>query len=311
MPEPDYELEFKNWKYCTRAPFVIYADLESVLLPINKRSGQSTHLYHHHKPCAAAALLISTVQNLDNQFFIHVGEDSVQRLLEKLIEWERVCIEHLEQNIPMRPLTRQQQERHDTADTCCICHNERRPFDPNDGNYRKVRDHDHITGYYIGAAHDLCNRKRRVVFDIPVFFHNMRCYDGHLIVQSFNQFPNREIKVLGQNIERYIQVKWGDNMVFRDSLMHLSSSLKSLAESLKKKDPTRFTRLQMLISRQYPACDPNLLLRKGVFPYEYLDLIQKLQENSLPTRESFYSSLSGQECSEDDYRYAQQVLLFV
>jgi len=247
------------------------------------------------------------VPTFDNQFCIFTGDDAVEHFLDKLIEWEQKAIEHLERNIPMRVLSRKQLDAHRQAATCCICHNPHRPFIDGDGNWQKVHDHDHVTGYYIGAAHDLCNRRRRVVYEIPVFLHNFRGYDSHLIVQSFKNYPNREINVIGQNLERYIQVKWGSNLVFKDSLMFFSSSLDSLVTSLRKTNPAKFQRLEALIPSLYPNTDPMLLLRKGVFPYEYLDSLDKLTEPQLPPREAFASTLSGKECSVDDYQYAQQV----
>ena len=58
---------------------------------------------------------------------------------------------------------------------------------------------------------------------------------------------------------------------------------------------------------QYPAADYKLLLRKGVFPYEYLDSFAKMADAQLPPREAFRSTLTGKDCSEDDYQYAQQI----
>ena len=68
-----------------------------------------------------------------------------------------------------------------------------------------------------------------------------------------------------------MQVKWGNNLVFRDSFMFLTSSLESLVYSLRKTDETRFEHLESLMSTRYPGTDFKLLLRKGVFPYEYLE----------------------------------------
>ena len=87
-------------------------------------------------------------------------------------------------------------------------------------------DHDHVTGYYIGAAHDLCNRQRKVIYDVPVFFHNLRGYDGHLIVKEMATYHGRAIKPIGKNIKRYLQIKWDRNVVFRDSLPFLAQSLR-------------------------------------------------------------------------------------
>ena len=52
LSEPESTIKFKNWKYMNWAPFVIYADLESIFLPVDRRAG-STHLYQNHKPSFA------------------------------------------------------------------------------------------------------------------------------------------------------------------------------------------------------------------------------------------------------------------
>ncbi|XP_067215258.1 uncharacterized protein [Linepithema humile] len=44
-----------------------------------------------------------------------------------------------------------------------------------------------------------------------------------------------------------------------------------------------------------------------VFPYEYIDSVDKLRNTSLPSRESFYSSLTGETVSESDYAHATNV----
>jgi len=41
----------------------------------------------------------------------------------------------------------------------------------------------------------------------------------------------------------------------------------------------------------------QLMRKKGIFPYEYLDSVSRLEETSLPPRESFYSNLTERECS--------------
>jgi hypothetical protein len=50
----------------------------------------------------------------------------------------------------------------------------------------KVRDHCHFTGKYRGAAHNCCNINHTYKnnrWKIPVFFHNMKNYDGHFLLQ--------------------------------------------------------------------------------------------------------------------------------
>jgi len=51
----------------------------------------------------------------------------------------------------------------------------------------------------------------------------------------------------------------------------------------------------------------NLLIWKGVFRYEYIDYIEKLEKLCLSSRESFYSSLTNDTVSEDAYAHAINV----
>ena len=88
-----------------------------------------------------------------------------------------------------------------------------------------------------------------------------------------------------------MQVKWDNNLVFRDSFMFFTSSLESLVQSLRKTDETQFKHLESLMSTRYPASDFKLLLRKGVFLYEYLDSFDKYDDYELPLREEFFSTL--------------------
>ena len=50
-----------------------------------------------------------------------------------------------------------------------------------------------------------------------------------------------------------------------------------------------------------------LLLRKGVYPYEYMDSWEKFSEISLPSKEDFYSNLNMEDISDIDYRHANNV----
>lgn len=44
---------------------------------------------------------------------------------------------------------------------------------------------------------------------------------------------------------------------------------------------------------------------KGVFPYEWFDDVEKLQQSHLPPKEAFYSSLKGVHISDDDYKICE------
>ena len=62
----------------------------------------------------------------------------------------------------------------------------------------------------------------------------------------------------------------------------------------------------------YNFCNNNLnkfilLLRKGVYPYEYMDNWEGFDETSLPDKESFYSSLNMKNIDDIDYRHGNNV----
>ena len=50
-----------------------------------------------------------------------------------------------------------------------------------------------------------------------------------------------------------------------------------------------------------------LLLRKGVYPYEYMDSWERFDETSLPDKEAFYSSLNMEDVTDVDHRHAKRV----
>ena len=62
----------------------------------------------------------------------------------------------------------------------------------------------------------------------------------------------------------------------------------------------------------YKFCNNDLnkfamLLRKGVYPYEYMDSWDKFNETSIPNKESFYSNLTMENITETDYIHANNV----
>ena len=65
-------------------------------------------------------------------------------------------------------------------------------------------------------------------------------------------------------------------------------------------------------SSTYEFCDKDLnkfimLLRKGVYPYKYMDGWDKFNEELIPSKESFYSSLTLENITEVDYIHAKNI----
>ena len=76
---------------------------------------------------------------------------------------------------------------------------------------------------------------------------------------------------------------------------------KKLIEGLIKKVPSLY---------QFCNGDLNklvLLLRKGVYPYDYMDSWEKFDKTTLPPKKDFYSELNLEDITDKDYSHSQKV----
>merc|ERR1712208_46795 len=182
---------------------------------------------------------------------------------------------------------------------------------------RVVRDHCHFTGEFRGAAHNHCNRQFRKAFKIPVFFHNMKGYDGHILFSNLAKLKLKNPpKVIAQSLEKFMSIKLG-TLEFKDSLEFLNSSLEKLVKNLKdkglKEDKSikdTFPSTYAYFKKDWNHIDENafeLLTRKGVYPYEYMNSWEKMNETKLPSKEDYFSQLTGKGISEKDYDFAHKL----
>ena len=102
-------------------------------------------------------------------------------------------------------------------------------------------------------------------------------------------------------------MEWGPNIVFRDSLQFLFALLEQLADSFAKFGRGYFQNPYDVITDVYPEADVELLEQKGVFCYDYIDSVARLDEPVLPPRKAFFYMLGGVECSQMDYAHARHV----
>ena len=102
----------------------------------------------------------------------------------------------------------------------------------------------------------------------------------------------------------------GINLRFIDSYKHLTYPFDSLVNYFFNNDANIQSIKNKLSSLfQHFKDDPIKLLRKGVFPYDYMDedWANKLKEKNLTDIKYFHSSLKNTECSDDDYNYAREI----
>ena len=146
-------------------------------------------------------------------------------------------------------------------------------------------------------------------------------------------------KIENKDIEITYEIKFIDS--YRFMSMPLSKLIDNLSEEIHKNrcaksclDYVRSTKNEKLILKcfncetyyrkrfnkelikrfasTYEFCNKDLnkfilLLRKGVYPYEYMDNWERFNEMSLPSKESFYSNLNTENIDDIDYRHGNNV----
>lgn len=142
---------------------------------------------------------------------------------------------------------------------------------------------------------------------IPILFHNGSRYDFHLFVKDLGKIAGG-ISVIAKNEEQHIsidkKIPTGEKsfwkLQFPDSCGFLQAPLDELVKNSVRED-------FKTIFEKFGEEKSELLLRKGVFLYEWFDDIEKLNETQLPPIEAFFSTLKGEGISEEDYEHAKKV----
>ena len=87
---------------------------------------------------------------------------------------------------------------------------------------------------------------------------------------------------------------------FIDSFKFMATSLEKLVNNLSK---DAFDNVR----RYYTENELDLLTRKGVYPYVYIDSPKRMEENQLPPKEAFYFDLNDEHITDEDYEHAHKV----
>ena len=313
-------LKFENYYKGERLPFIIYADTESLIKPIQscEPSPQSSYTkkYQKHEPISFSYYIKCFDDNVFKpRLRSYTGEDAMQ----KFVEWLENDVKEIA-NIPEVDMIfgKEEATRYKKETKCWICKGE---FDDtaDENGYKKnekVRDHCHYTGRYRGAAHNSCNLKYRKPNFTPVVFHNLSGYDSHLFIKNLG-FTAGNIDCIPNNDEKYISFtkntevgaymnKKGETkpkyhkIRFIDSFKFMAASLDSLVNNLPEGALNN-------LKKYYTGDKLSLVKRKGVYPYEYMDSLERFKETTLPPKEAFYSRLTEENISDEDYTHAEKV----
>ena len=309
MPEVGATIEFKNHFKKLKAPYVIYADFECLTVPIDVKSKSTkatTTSYQNHRPCGFMINVVNAITG-SSEPYLYRGEDCMDKFVEKMNEVRDDVMKKMKE-VKEIIMTEDDKTDFDTATKCFVCG---KGFQEGD---KKVRDHCHFTGKYRGCAHDDCNLAFSMrYYKIPVFLHNLKNYDAHLIINKAHELSkNAKIDCVAQNSEKFITFGF-KNLCFKDSFSFLSSSLDKLVKLSKYEDDKRRenwkNNFRYSVRNPYVKTDEDLdlLTDKGIYPYDYFDSFDRFTERNLPSKEAFYSKLSEEHVNDKDYERAQKV----
>ena len=319
LPEEGTTMKFEKHFKKLKAPFVIYGDFECLT---TETSDGIKGTYQNHKPSGYMLNLVNAYSG-EMKPFLYRGEDCMDNFCETLNNIRDDVMEQMKNPKDMI-MSYLDEIKHLEAKKCFLCNG---AFNNKVEAKKKVADHCHFTGLYRGAAHmkcniDFCFKK----YHIPVFFHNLKNYDAHLIISNLEKLNTKKesISVIAQNSEKFITFSL-NRLEFKDSFSFLSSSLEKLVKLTKYGSASGTT--EALASRNNKLRDNwqehfkysfkgkyiknekdlFLLTEKGVYPYDYCNDFNKFNDTELPEKKHFYSRLSEEDISDADYERAKLI----
>ena len=258
-------LKFEDYHMNVPVPIRVYADFECINPPTNDPN--KSKVIFRQIPIAVGFYLISP---FGNKYYLYFSEgctaegtegqqSAVTWFVNETLTLEKITSEYLETNIPLE-MTPEEEESFQQSTICWLC--EQALHDD------KVRDHDHPTGKYRGAAHNRCNlncKKSQVrILYFPLFFHKFSGYDCHIIFKELLTQAYKmgyEPKMIPKSVANYVSVQVGC-LRFLDSYRFLCSGLDKLVKCLDN----------LPIMQSAFGMDDELFKKKLAYPYEYLYL---------------------------------------
>ncbi|KAE8737535.1 hypothetical protein FOCC_FOCC017001 [Frankliniella occidentalis] len=303
----------KLYSKCQRSEYVAYFDFETYMEEVEEgeeAAGKKTRKTMRHIPFCYAIIVTDHEGNLAYGPFTYAADGGVvEHFINKVLEIEDFLYKH-KKNYPAN-ISQAQYEQFDRTSACDLCGE--RFTNPAE----KIIDHEHYIekDNYRSALHGygpddkkVCNALRRRSNMLTFVGHNTAKYDSILIWKGAVEHPalaDREIKVIPRTKSTYlcfsIHLDDGRGVVFIDSMRHVMSSLDSVARTLAPED--------MRVVRAYFKDDAKfaLMTRKGLYPYEFVRRYEQFQDDRLPPIQDFYSSLSDETISQDEWEHANNV----
>ena len=134
-------LKFEDYHMKVPIPIRVYAGFECINQPTD-----DPKVFFKQIPIAVGFYITSPFGNNYSSYF---GESCVTWFVNEMLTLENIASNYFETNLPLEK-TPEEHQSFQQSKVCWLCE---RKLDGEDN----VRDHDHLTGKYRGAAHNKCN----------------------------------------------------------------------------------------------------------------------------------------------------------
>jgi len=203
----DCVLKFRARNKQHKLPFFLIADMESFLVPLDGDEtdlSSNQRIIDEHQISGFASYRVTAHGQYQTPPFVYSGPDPLSKFYDHVMSESRTISHVITQNVSMLALTDEQVRDYDSSTVCKNCNGGVAKKNP------KVHHHCHVSGKYLAAVCNNCNlqlRPRKCSnmkrhhmtaaeraaesyeqdFFLPVVFHNLKCYDGHFILRSFER----------------------------------------------------------------------------------------------------------------------------
>ena len=119
--EKEKFMKFKNDAHQLKVHFVIYADFESLTVPINSAAKNSnTVAYQHHEPCGFAYKVVCCEDQYTKPIELYRGKKCVEKFLDCIMQEKKYVNKIINHNKNYTKITKQDQENYKYANICHI-----------------------------------------------------------------------------------------------------------------------------------------------------------------------------------------------
>ena len=186
-----------------RVPFLVYADFESFTIQLSTCQPNPEKSYNNQYQKHIPSGFCYHIKSFDHTLYSQQPVTFVKEFNDDDVA--QIFIDTLENNIKeiynkfkfpkSMIMTMHDKLVYDNSTLCHICNEEL--------GEDSVRHHCHLSGKFIGAAHEVCNLKYKVPKFFPVVFHNLSGYDSHLFIKTLensegdiSSIPNNEVNYI-------------------------------------------------------------------------------------------------------------------